>query len=52
MEVRTNAVQYGKRAVFIKSQEIKLYDQTMFAHIILDPYKKAKDTEQLLSESF
>ena len=52
MEVRKNAVQYGKRAVFIKSQEIKLYDQTMFAHIILDPYKKAKDTEQLLSESF
>ncbi len=52
MDVRANAVQYGKRAVFIKSQEIKLYDQTMFAHIILDPYKKAKDTEQLLSESF
>ena len=24
----------------------------MFAHIILDPYKKAKDIEQLLSESF
>jgi hypothetical protein len=52
MDVRANAVQYGKRAVFIKSQEIKLYNQKMFAHVILDPYKKAKDIEKLLSESF
>ena len=52
IEVRVNAVQYGKRTVFIKSQEIKLYNQTVFAHVILDPYKKAKDTEQLIAASF
>lgn len=52
METRVNAVQYGKRIVFIKSQEINLYNHKMFAHVILDPFKKAKDTNQLLFTAF
>lgn len=52
MEVRANAVQYGKRVVFIKSREIDLYDHKMFAHVVLDPYKRAKDTARLITESF
>jgi len=52
MEARANVVQYGKRAVFIKNKEIDLYGHKMFAHIILDPYKKAKDTNKLIYTSF
>lgn len=52
LETRANAVQYGKRAVFIMSREIDLYGHKMFAHIILDPYKKAKDTNKLIYTSF
>jgi transposase len=52
MESRVNAVQYGKRAVFIKSKEITLHNHKMFAHIILDPFKKAKDTSQFLFTAF
>ena len=52
MESRANAVQYGKRIVFINSREIELYKNKMFAHVILDPHKRAKDTEQLLKSSF
>lgn len=36
-ERHANAVIYGKRVVFIKSQSIELYENQMFAHIILDP---------------
>lgn len=52
IEARVNAVQYGNRVVFIMSQEIDLYGHKMFAHIILDPYKKAKDTNKLIDTSF
>jgi transposase len=52
IENHTNAVQYGKRIVFIKSQEITLYESQVFAHIILDPDKKAKDINKLMLEHF
>lgn len=52
IESKSNAVQYGKRVVFIKNKEIDLYGYKMFAHIILDPYKKAKDTGLLICKSF
>jgi transposase len=52
IESCANAVQYGKRILFIKTKEIDLYEHKMFAHIILDPYKKAKDTSKLISSSF
>lgn len=37
-----NATQYGNQVVFMQSVKIKLYGYTMFAHIILEPDKKAK----------
>lgn len=52
LESRINAIQYGKRVVFIKSQEIELYGHKMFAHIILDPDKKAKDINKVLKAAF
>ena len=50
IESPSNAVLYGKRIVFIQSQKIKLYEHDVFAHIILDLDKKAKDTNKILSE--
>jgi len=52
LESPSNAVQYGKRIVFIRSEEIVLYEHRMYAHIILDPDKKAKDINILLSDHF
>jgi len=52
IEARSNAVQYGKRVVFIKTKKITLYNYKMFAHVIFDPFKKAKDLNKILNESF
>ena len=52
LESRKYAVQYGERVVFIKSMKTTIYDQKVNAHIILDPHKKAKDTQLLLREAF
>ncbi len=46
-----NSVQYGDRVVFMKSVKISLYGYKMFAHIILDPDKKAKDLKHLMLDS-
>lgn len=50
MESRSNAIKYGDRIVFIKSKKIKLYDHEVYAHIILDPSKKGKDTNLILKD--
>lgn len=44
------AVKYGKRVVFIKSQQIDLFGHKVYAHIILDLDKKAKDINKMVSE--
>lgn len=51
-ESHKNAIQYGERIVFIKSMEATIYDQNLYAHVILDPNKKAKDTQLLLRDAF
>ena len=38
-----NVVRHNKKIVFIESKKICLFNHEMFAHIILDPEKKAKD---------
>mgnify|MGYP002630739033 CR=1 FL=1 len=48
METSKNAITYGERVVFIKSKKVQLYGHEIYAHIILDPNKKAKDTNLLL----
>lgn len=52
IESSLNAVQYGKRVVFIEAKEIELYGHKMFAYVILDPEKKAKDTKLMFLDSF
>lgn len=47
----SNTVQYGDRYVFLKSVEISLYGYQMFAHIILDPDKRAQDIKYLMKDA-
>lgn len=51
IETRQYATLYGERAVFIKEKTITLCDTPMYAYVILDPDKKAKDTRILLREA-
>ena len=46
-----NGVQYGDRSVFIASQEADVYGNKMYAHVILDPSKKAKDIHNILKNN-
>jgi transposase len=36
--------------VFVKSKKVKLYDNEIYAHIILDPSKRGKDTNIILKD--
>lgn len=51
IETRQHAMLYGERAVFIQEEAITLCNTSMYAYIILDPDKKAKDTRILLREA-
>ena len=44
----SHGIRYGDRVVFIESKEVTLYDNKVYAHVILDPQKKSKDTHTLL----
>lgn len=48
LEKFKNAVRYGNRALFIKQKRIKLYGKEAYAHIILDPERKGKETKRFL----
>ena len=50
MESSANAVKYGDRVTFLKSQNLNIYDNEIYAHIILDPSKKGKDTNMILKD--
>jgi transposase len=49
LEMLENAVQYGKRSLFVKAHEIALYGEEGYVYTILDPAKKAKDIEKLVA---
>ena len=51
IETRKYACMYGERALFIKEETISVCDTLMYAYIVLDPDKKAKDTRLLLKEA-
>ena len=51
IECHANAVLYGQRVVFIKTQIIELYDNQMNAYILLDPTKRAAAIQNILKES-
>jgi len=44
------ATLYGRRSLFIKSIKTNLYGNEGYAYIILDPLKKAKDINKLVTE--
>lgn len=50
-ESRGNAVQYGERIVFIESKKTKIYEEEIYAHIIFDPSKKAKEMTMILKDN-
>jgi transposase len=42
------AVKYGDRIVFIKSKKVDVYGNKIYAHVILDENKQAKDIQHIL----
>jgi transposase len=48
IETLKNAVRYGKRGLFIKQKKIELFGKEAYAHIILDPERKGRETRKLL----
>ena len=51
LETCEQAIHYGKRVVFVKTLETEAFGEKLAAHVILDPYKKVKDTQRLLIEA-
>lgn len=47
LELRKNLVGYGERLLFIKQKEVELFGHKMFAHIVLDPVRKGRETTRL-----
>jgi Transposase len=48
LESFDNAVRCGERALFIKQKRITLYGKKAYAHIVLDPERKGRETRELL----
>ncbi len=51
LETYKHAAKYGKRGLFIKTQEIDLFGRTGFAYIVSDPERKGRETKKLLLET-
>lgn len=43
-----NAVRYGERVLFVKQKRVNLFGNEAYAHIILDPERKGRETKKLL----
>lgn len=48
LENLSNAVQFGKRSLFVKKIECNIYENKGFAYLVLDPARKTKDLEELI----
>ncbi len=44
------AVQYDKRGLFIKENEIMLYDKKVFAYLVLDPERRGREISKIISD--
>ncbi len=51
LELLSNAVKYGKRGLFIKQKEIELFGRKAYAHIVLDPERKGRETKRLILQA-
>lgn len=50
LEAIPNGVRYGKRILFIKQKKINLFGKEIYAHIVLDPKRKAREINNYLLE--
>lgn len=48
IETFKNAVKYGDRILFIKQKKVDLFGYEGYAHIVLDPERKGRETKKLL----
>ncbi len=48
IETFKNAVKYGDRILFIKQKKVNLFGNEGYAHIVLDPERKGRETKKLL----
>jgi len=48
LERFSNRVIYGKRALFIKQKKIDLFGEDAYAHIVLDPQRRGRETNKLM----
>jgi transposase len=51
LESFNNAVRYGERALFVKQKKITLYGKRAYAHLVLDPERKGRETRKLLLDA-
>jgi len=51
IESLAHAVRYGKRGLFVKQKEIELFGRKAYAHIVLDPERKGRETKKLLLDA-
>jgi len=48
IESISHAVRYGKRGLFVKQKKIDLFGKEAWAHIVLDPERKGRETKKFL----
>jgi len=48
IETFKNAVKYGDRILFVKQKKVDLFGKEGYAHIVLDPERKGRETKSLL----
>jgi len=48
IEAFKNAVKYGDRILFVKQKRVDLFGNEGYAHIVLDPERKGRETKKLL----
>jgi transposase len=45
-------VKYGDRILFVKQKKVDLFGKEGYAHIVLDPERKGRETKKLLIDAF
>ena len=51
IETFKNAVKYGDRILFVKQKKVNLFGKEGYAHIVLDPERKGRETKKLLTDA-
>ncbi len=51
IETFENAVKYGERILFVKQEKVILSGKDGYAHIVLDPERKGRETKKLLIDA-